>query len=360
MRTTMALFIGVLLPGLEPAGAEAVATKIVHTPPSHIVPAYRFHLTALIEDPAGIMEARCYFRAEHASDYVYIVLENDGQGLYHGVLPAPVKMTKNVQYLFQVLNGNNEVITTTPMRIPVHEDHPPPWQTDVGYDALHLLTELDGRGSRAPGFLEDHVLQSAKSSERYGAVSDIHPGADPGETTATHTGTIDVEPEPEVVPADSGSSVEPKAPRKPYVRNLVIGGIVVGGAAGAAIALSDSGGSSGDSTPPTPTPTPPPPGVNVTFRLSLDVSESESVANVNFARGTATGPSGSQFMLEAEGPWGVLSQAVTIGASESATIQIDIDEPIFSCTTVIVRGTVTAAGGGTLGSQQRTFNVKCD
>lgn len=337
----------------------AASTTITHTPHTHVVPGYRVHLTALIDDPSGIVEARCYFRAEQAADYVFIVLEPGEATLYYGVLPPPAKITKNIEYVFQALNGNGEIVTTRPMTMPVREGMAPPWQADVTYDVFRLLTELEGRGgSHAPGFLEDNVMDVVHSSKRYGSVSDIYPDAKPGETTATDAGTVDVVSE--AVPEQPATPAK-KTGGMSTGKKVLIGGIVVGGAAGGAYALTQSGSSDsgGNPAPPAPPPPGPTPSNASVTRLTLNAHESMSSVDIFEATGTATGPSGSTFLLEAEGPFGLKQNSVTIGGAGTVTTQIDINELYHSCVTIIVRGTVKASNGQTLATRSQTFQYMC-
>lgn len=366
MKRDSGLLCGLILLLVLAGNHEAAATKIVHTPPSHIVPGYRVHLTAMFEDPAGIIEARCYFRAATANDYVFIVLEESAPGSFYGVLPPPTDATKQVEYLFQAINGNNEIVSSGPMRIPVKVDDPPLWQSDVLIDVFRLLTELDTGGGHAPGFANEHILHAVDAGKRYGSVSDIYPGADTGQTVATDAGRVTVTPEETIPPRDPASAepdgkAEPdgraetkKTPRGKVVRNVIIGGVVAGGAAGAAIALSDSGSSGNPDIEPIEE------GPNASVDVDLIVNSSFSTLQVLYATGSATGPAGATFRLEVQGPIRNYSETTTIGESNRASLRIDINEERFTCSTYVVRGTVTAAGGGILASRTRTFTYLCD
>lgn len=343
------LIVGTLLFGWV-AGSEGATTKITHTPPSHMVPGYRLHITAAFDDPAGIVEARCYFRAVNADDYVFIVLEESAPGAFYGVLPPPADTTSRLEYLFQALNGNDEIVSTQPVVVPVQEDATPPWQADVMLDVFRVMTERSRAGWQVPGFARDNTVHVVDSSRRYGAVSDIYPGVDPGETVATDAGLVDITPEP--TPSEPAGPQDAKPPRGNLARNLVLGGIVAGAAGGAAYALSDSDSDDEEEIEETMP--------DSSVEVDLIANESFSVTSVLYATGTASGPSGARFRLEVEGPIEDYSRTVTIGDSNQASIRMEIGEDIFSCSTYVVTGTVTDADGTLLATRTRTFSYMCE
>lgn len=132
-------------------------TSVSHTPAHSFRPERRISIVATLADPAGIEEARCYFRYEPGAPYLFVEMTRSGQG-YGCELPAPAADVTRIEYRFLVVNGARQVIRTSSCLLVPAED---------------TAGEPTGESSRSP------VPQRAVSDIQI--ASDVHFGFDPGD-----------------------------------------------------------------------------------------------------------------------------------------------------------------------------------
>ncbi len=254
MLTSLTLVFTTIMPiTAAPAGVQ---TGVVHGPPAYFVPGYRLQLDATVSDPAGVSVVRCYFKAAGEADYVFVPMTRTGgtsKGvLYSGVLPAPTPGTKQVKYLFLVVNNNNNVIKTQTFTIiGENKDKAPAWQHGAGKDQIQVSMELDKVPSELRGFTDNIAINKIESGARFGLVAG-----------GLYYLTKDKKSHTTGRAASSNYAGEITAKAAGYSTKFLVGAGVLGAAVvGGAIALSGGGGGGGSSDkkdPPTPSPTPPP------------------------------------------------------------------------------------------------------
>lgn len=103
------LSLSLMLPVSPVSAADDVAaTRMKHESPDTFIPGFRIILNADITDGSGIKEARCYFRAKEAPDFVFVDMQKVN-GEFEALLPAPELGARAVNYFFLSLNGKSKV-----------------------------------------------------------------------------------------------------------------------------------------------------------------------------------------------------------------------------------------------------------
>jgi hypothetical protein len=215
-------------------------TKVTHEALKFFVPEKRIRLDAAVIDPKGVTMVRAYFKSKTQADYVFVPMEaqqtaKDG---YVATLPAMAKSNDEIQYLFLVVNGANEVLKTEPFVVKAKDSKEvPSWQMVSDDGSVKLFTEVPDAPAVAASFSDSVSLNVVESGARFGLVAQLY-GASGSATAsgaaagATNAGTAAV--------ATAGLSTV----------TLVAAAAAVGGVAVA------GGGKSGGSSSAAPTPTP--------------------------------------------------------------------------------------------------------
>lgn len=161
--------------------AAAPAIRVKHEPPAYFVSEKRIRIeTKITEGVSDVRLVRCYFRAVDQADYVFIgmIPEKEG-GEYQGILPAPSKETQSVQYLFLVVDQNNQPIKTQVFTMNRQDGKDAPeWQQTSSDGDIQVSTELADAPKSVPGFSDSITTDVVESSARFGiAVGGIYPTA---------------------------------------------------------------------------------------------------------------------------------------------------------------------------------------
>lgn len=113
----LAVILSLLLvmPGGMVSFAQAAEnqTKVVHKPlRGDYIPGFRIVVDAQIEDPAGLITARCYFKSKNDANFAFVEMTSADAAAYQATLPAPFVNSEEVQYLFVAVNNNKQVTRT--------------------------------------------------------------------------------------------------------------------------------------------------------------------------------------------------------------------------------------------------------
>ena len=93
-------------------------TTINHKTPASFTVNERIVLDIQIDDSAGVVDARCYFKADLDDIYLYVSTHELTENNVQCVLPAFGSGVETVEYFFLVVNGSGQVIRSTPYLIP--------------------------------------------------------------------------------------------------------------------------------------------------------------------------------------------------------------------------------------------------
>jgi len=108
------VFLSFLL--VFPAGVvNAAATKatIKHEKPGETyIPGFRINLDAQLEEPAGILVTRCYFKTKNDKNFAFVKMASSGDGNFKATLPAPFVGSVEVEYLFVSVSKEKKVTRT--------------------------------------------------------------------------------------------------------------------------------------------------------------------------------------------------------------------------------------------------------
>jgi len=259
-----ALFVLPINAGSVFAKEEIKATtRVKHKPPKYFVSEKRIEVEADVTDKGGVNLVRCYFRAEDQADYLFVTM-NPGSSLYKGILPAPSKETETLEYLFLVVNGNNQVVKT--QKFEVNRDdgkEAGAWQQVSPEGDIHVSTELAQAPSAPAGFSDSIVVDVVESAARFGTVAGgIYLASESGDVSGAAAATI------------SGGTVTASA----GMSTLAIAGLAAA-VAGAGAAAAGGGGHDEGSEPVQPhewtsysIPADPSPGQNVTVVVDVNAS----------------------------------------------------------------------------------------
>jgi len=213
-----------------------VTAKVKHEPIPYFVPEKRIQLDAKVSDEKGIRLVRCYFRGDAAAEFVFVGMEKVDDHEYRAILPAPALYTIGMEYLFLVVNLDNQVVKTQIFKVKRDYDADvPDWQEVSAVGIIPVYTELAKAPETVAGFSDSISLDVVESSARFGMVSGVYSLAAAG-SSGTATG--------EAATATTGGTVTATAGISTTVVVATAAGIAVAG--GAALALGGGGGS-GDS-----------------------------------------------------------------------------------------------------------------
>ncbi len=92
-------------------------TTINHQTPAYFTVNERIVLDIQIDDSTGVADARCYFKADLDDIYLYVSMQELTENNAQCVLPAFGPGVETVEYFFLAVNGNGQVIRSTPYLI---------------------------------------------------------------------------------------------------------------------------------------------------------------------------------------------------------------------------------------------------
>jgi len=240
---TLFLAIGWLLaPAFSASAAKGPATtRVKHKPIKYFVPGSRIALDARVSDKSGIKLVRCYFKADDQAEYVFVPMTESSSGLYRAVLPAPADYAVRIEYLFLVVNRNEQVVKTHPFQVKKSgaEKEPPQWQQTGGAGDLSIYTELPQPPDSVAGFSDSVTIDVVESSLRFGVVSGLYSVVASGSAGST-TGAA--------AAATSAGSISGTAGLSTTAIVATAAGVAAG--AGVIAAVSDSSSGSKDAVNP--------------------------------------------------------------------------------------------------------------
>jgi hypothetical protein len=173
---------------------------VTHEAIKFFVPEKRIRLDAAVVDPKGVTTVRAYFKSKTQADYVFVPMEAQltAKDNYVANLPAMAKSNDEVQYLFLVVNGANEVLKTEPFVVRVKDaTEVPSWQMVSEDGSVKLFTEVPDAPAVAASFSDSVSLNVVESGARFGLVAQLY-GASGSATAsgaaagATNAGTAAV------------------------------------------------------------------------------------------------------------------------------------------------------------------------
>jgi len=169
----------------------ASAIKVKHESLAYFVPEKRIMVQAEVtQGAAEVRLMRCYFRSTEQADYVFVGMTSEKDGVYNGILPAPSKDSKTIQYLFLVVDQKNQPIKTQVFMMNKQDDKDAPeWQQVSSDGDIQVSTELADAPKSVPGFSDSITTDVVESSARFGvAAGGIYPTASTGAAIVTGTG----------------------------------------------------------------------------------------------------------------------------------------------------------------------------
>ena len=167
-------FILTLYPGAVFAKETTPSVKMNFKPLKYFVPEKRIKLLFQAKDDSGVQLVRCYFRAQEQADFVFIAMGPlASPNYFEGILPAPSSDTDAIEYLFLVVNGNNEIFKTQRYKVNRKKDETeaPSWQEVSMEGDINVSTELAKAPETVPGFSDSIVADVVESSARFGAAA---------------------------------------------------------------------------------------------------------------------------------------------------------------------------------------------
>ena len=147
--------------------------QVRHKAIAFFVPEKRIRLEArVIKGDSEIKLVRCYFRATEQADYVFVEMESAEKGTYNAIIPAPSKDTTTLQYLFLVVDQNNQPIKTQVYTMNKKDSATvPSWQQLSSEGTIQVSTEIGEAQASVPGFSDSIVMNVVESSARFGVVA---------------------------------------------------------------------------------------------------------------------------------------------------------------------------------------------
>ena len=167
-------FLVLQVPGAAFAASD---TKVTHEALKFFVPEKRIRLDAAVVDPKGVTLVRAYFKSKTQADYVFVPMEaqQTAKDRYVATLPAMAKSNDEVQYLFLVVNGANEVLKTEPFVVKAKESNDvPSWQMVSRDESVQLFTEVPNASAVAASFSDSVSLNVVESGARFGLVAQLY------------------------------------------------------------------------------------------------------------------------------------------------------------------------------------------
>ncbi len=153
----------------------SAVTEVTHKPIDYFVPGKRIELEAEVIDKKGVETVRCYFKVSEEADFVFVHTEKFKKNRYKAILPAPADFTDSFQYLFLIVNMDQQVVRTQTFH--VYRDNEkglPDWQKIDSRDDIAIYTELAEAPETVPGFSDSISIDVVESSARFGMVSGIY------------------------------------------------------------------------------------------------------------------------------------------------------------------------------------------
>jgi len=259
-------------------GDGTAFTEIIHKPMDYFVPQKRIKIETTVTDKFGVNLVRCYFRTLEEEDYVFVAM-TPVFGSFKGILPAPSKETEMVQYLFLVVNGQNQVVRTQTFEIRRKDkDETPAWQQVSSSGEIRVTTELAQAPKAPAGFTDAIAVGVVESYSRFGFVVG---GIYTAQQIARAGGAIGI-----AAVADDGGTVSAKKGRRSTLTYVGIGAALLAG--GAVAAGGGGGGGGGDGQPATTSSTTVPPTTTSTTTAPPTVPTTTSTTTIPLTTTSST------------------------------------------------------------------------
>jgi hypothetical protein len=228
--------------------AEKTSTVVTHQPLEIAIGGRILPVFAEIEDDSGIDLVRIYFRTVGTTPYFFVPMLNISGDEFSGVLPAPLALSRGIEYLFLVKNKNNHIFRTQTYQVKIKKSDSGA-ETDTSQRPGEISTETATIPDTAEGFEAVLSINTVPPAERYGTVAGLY---DSGNKVSVPQNII------------YGGQITAEKPSSG--KTLIVGGLaaaaLIGG--GAALALASGGSGSGSTTSPPVATTPPAPVTSTT------------------------------------------------------------------------------------------------
>jgi len=208
---TLSLFMVFPYSIVSAAAAKAEA-KVKHKSPEYYIPGFRIILDTEVEDGAGVLVARCYFKTKKDKNFVFVDMLPKGNPEYQATLPAPWVGSEYIEYVFVVVSKKKEVFRTQMFKMEEREtaaasswkeasevkeirldkaqevlekydavkkalreefkNKLPKWQTIEDQGELGVFTEFESPLEQVKGFYDNFTVTTVSSSSKYGVMAE--------------------------------------------------------------------------------------------------------------------------------------------------------------------------------------------
>lgn len=158
--------------------ADVPRTQISHELPFSFSEKSPLPMEAVVTDPAGVAEVRCYFRFNGSLPFVYGEMTETRKGVFSMTLPIPISAVQRVEYLFLVVNGHKQAIlsqTFTLNKNNIGNGYSTGVQ-NIGSERHQLKAEVDGAGAVEKFFLQSTnvVISLVPQQDHYGVLAGLY------------------------------------------------------------------------------------------------------------------------------------------------------------------------------------------
>jgi hypothetical protein len=162
------------------SGPPTTNISVKHKPVNEVHPGERVAISAKVSNEFGIKEVRTYFKAHHADDYSFIVLQSKDGKTFTGTLPAAAQKTSGYNYLLLVQTNNDIVVTTQTFSVTV-QDEKINDSSELDADTLQVYTELPEVTDNVTGFSGNIAVETVEPEHKLGVIAGIYNTTQAGE-----------------------------------------------------------------------------------------------------------------------------------------------------------------------------------
>ena len=94
----------------EACGTTVPVTEILHEQVFSFLEGSSLPLEVAVKDPAGVTGVRCYFRFDSSLPFIYSEMAGAKNNVFTTQLPVAIAAVQKIEYLFLVVNGQQQVI----------------------------------------------------------------------------------------------------------------------------------------------------------------------------------------------------------------------------------------------------------
>ncbi|BCL61285.1 hypothetical protein DGMP_19780 [Desulfomarina profundi] len=229
--------------------AERDNTVVTHNPLAIAIGGQILPVFAEVEDDSGIDLVRIYFRTAGTTPYFFVPMLNISGDEFSGVLPAPLAVSREMEYLFLVKNKNNHIFRTQTFRVKVKKSETTA-QADTNQQPVEVSTETASAPNSVEGFGGVLSIKTAAPTERYGTLAGLY-----------NSSSTSAMPK-KFIYGGIITAVEESSSTKTIIIGGVAAAALIGG--GTALALAGGGSDSGSTNDPSATTTPSTPVTSIT------------------------------------------------------------------------------------------------